>query len=70
MMTSLLSLLVQPIGAAALSRMPQAIESLATWSVVGGLIFMLRSFGVAYNEVVVALLEQLSIRKKAMVVCD
>ena len=64
MMTSLLSLLVQPIGTAAMSRMPQAIESLATWSVVGGLIFMLRSFGVAYNEVVVALLEQSQSTKK------
>jgi hypothetical protein len=63
-MTSLLSLLVQPIGAAALSRMPQAIESLATWSVVSGLIFMLRSFGIAYNEVVVALLEEFQSVKK------
>ncbi len=63
-MTSLLSLLVQPIGAAALSRMPHAIESLATWSVVGGLIFMLRSFGIAYNEVVVALLEEYQSAKK------
>jgi hypothetical protein len=63
-MTSLLSLLVQPVGAAAMSRMPQAIESLATWSVVSGLIFMLRSFGVAYNEVVVALLEEFQSVKK------
>jgi len=57
-MTSLISLLVQPIGTAALSRMPQPIESLATWSVVSGLIFMFRSFGIAYNEVVVALLDE------------
>ncbi len=63
-LTSLLSLLVQPIGAAALSRMPHAIESLASWSVVSGLIFMLRSFGVAYNEVVVALLEKFQSAKK------
>jgi hypothetical protein len=63
-MTSLLSLLVQPIGAAALSRMPQAIESLAAWSVVSGLIFMLQSFGIAYNEVVVALLEEFQSAKK------
>jgi progressive ankylosis protein len=63
-MTSLISLLVQPIGAAALSRMPQAIESLATWSVVSGLIFMLRSFGIAYNEVVVALLDEPGSTKK------
>ena len=63
-MTSLISLLVQPIGAAALSRMPQAIESLATWSVVSSLIFMLRSIGIAYNEVVVALLDETGSAKR------
>ncbi len=57
-MTSLLNLLVQPIGSAALSRMPHALESLAVWPVVSGLIFMLRSLGIAYNEVVVALLDE------------
>ncbi|HLE51265.1 MAG TPA: hypothetical protein VI755_04350 [Anaerolineales bacterium] len=57
-MTSLLTLLVQPIGSAALSRMPQALSSLAVWPVVSGIIFMLRSLGVAYNEVVVALLDE------------
>ena len=57
-LTSLLSLMVQPIGSAALSRMPHALESLAAWSVVTGLVFMMRSFGIAYNEVVVALLDE------------
>jgi hypothetical protein len=57
-MTSLLNLLTLPMGSAALSRMPLALESLAVWSVVGGLVFMLRSLGVAYNEVVVALLDE------------
>jgi hypothetical protein len=57
-MTSLLMMLVQPIGSAALSRMPQALESLAVWPVISGMIFMLRSLGFAYNEVVVALLEE------------
>jgi hypothetical protein len=57
-MTSLLILLVQPMGAAALSRMPRALESLAVWPVVSGLVFMLRSLGIAYNEVVVALLDE------------
>lgn len=57
-LTSLLSLLVQPVGAAALSRMPLPIESLAVWSVVTGLLFIFRSFGIAYNEVVVALLDE------------
>jgi hypothetical protein len=57
-MTSILTLLVNPLGSAALNRMPSAIPSLAVWSVVMGLTFMLRSLGVAYNEVVVALLDQ------------
>ena len=57
-LTSLLTLIVQPIGSAALSRMPLALSSLAVWPVVSGLIFMLRSMGVAFNEVVVALLDE------------
>jgi len=57
-MTSLLTLLIQPLGSAALSRMPRALESLAVWPVLSGLIFMLRSMGVAFNEVVVALLDE------------
>ena len=62
-MTSLLTLLIQPMGSAALGRMPLALESLAVWPVVSGFIFMLRSMGVAFNEVVVALLDEpLSVR--------
>ena len=57
-MTSLLTLLIQPMGSAALGRMPLALESLAVWPVVSGFIFMLRSTGVAFNEVVVALVDE------------
>lgn len=57
-MTSLLTLLALPIGSATISRMPRALESLAVWPVISGLIFMFRSMGVAYNEVVVALLDE------------
>jgi hypothetical protein len=57
-MTSLLFLFSQPMGSAALSRMPLPLESLAIWPVVSGLVYMFRSLGVAYNEVVVALLDQ------------
>lgn len=57
-MTSLLTLLVQPLGSAAISRMPDALSSLAAWPVVTGLVFMLRSMGMAYNEVVLALLDE------------
>jgi hypothetical protein len=58
MLTSLIGLLVQPIGSAALSRMPLAIESLAVWQVINGLTFLMRSLGFAYNEAVVTLLDQ------------
>ncbi len=57
-LTSLLSLIVQPLGSAAISRMPNALESLAVWPVVSGLIFLFRSLGIAFNEVVVALLDE------------
>jgi len=57
-LTSLLLLIWQPIGSAALSRMPAALASLAVWPVVSGLIFVFRSFGMAFNEVVVALLDE------------
>lgn len=56
-LTSLLSLVWQPIGSAALSRMARPLESLAVWPVLSGLVFMLRTMGMAYNEVVVALLD-------------
>ncbi len=55
--TSLLGLLAQPIGSASLSRMPNALSSLAVWPVVTGLVFMVRGLGIAFNEVVVALLD-------------
>jgi hypothetical protein len=55
-LTSLMFLIWQPIGSAAISRMPQAIASLAAWQVVSSLTFMMRSFGYSYNEVVVALI--------------
>ncbi len=57
-MTSLLFLLSQPMVSAALSRMPLPLESLAVWPVVWGLVFLFRSMGMAYNEVVVALIDR------------
>jgi len=57
-LTSLLNLLAEPIASAALSRMPDALASLAAWPVVGGFIFVLRSLSYAYNEVVIALLDE------------
>jgi hypothetical protein len=57
-LTQLLVLIASPLGSAAMSRMPLAIESLAVWPVISGISFMTRSFGGAYNEVVVALVEE------------
>jgi hypothetical protein len=57
-LTSLILLMVQPLGSAALSRMPQALESLAAWPVLAAFIFLFRGLGMAYNEVVVAQLER------------
>ncbi len=56
-LTSVISLTAIPLGSAAMSRMPNALESLAAWPVVTGLSFMFRSFGFAYNEVVLALID-------------
>jgi len=55
-LTSLLYMLSNPMASMALSRMPRALDSLAAWPAVSGLVFLLRSLGMAYNEVVVALL--------------
>ncbi|MFH0943707.1 MAG: hypothetical protein V2A76_00765 [Planctomycetota bacterium] len=54
-LTPLLTLIIQPAGAAAMSRMPLTLESLAAWPAVHGLVFLLRGVGFAFNEVVVAL---------------
>lgn len=53
-MTSMLSLLWQPLGSAALSRMPDPMISLSVWPVVSGFVNMFRSVGYAVNETVLA----------------
>jgi hypothetical protein len=55
-LTSFIHLLWQPFISAAISRMPNPINSLAVWSVMTGLFFIFRSPGMAFNEAVVALL--------------
>lgn len=57
-LTPLFMLASQPIGAAAISRMPLSILALASWPVVNGLLFMLRAPGIAFNEVVVSQADQ------------
>jgi len=57
-LTSLILLGARPIVTAAMSRMPNALDSLAVLPVVTSLTFLLRSTGVAYNEVVIAHLDK------------
>jgi hypothetical protein len=57
-MTPLMTLLIHPAGSAGMSRMPEALSSLAAWPVVYGLIFLTRSMGFAFNEVVVSLADK------------
>lgn len=57
-LTSLIFFVARPIAIASIARMPAALDSLAAWPVVTGVIFLVRSFGVAYNEVVVTLLDE------------
>ncbi len=72
-LTQLLVILASPIGSAAMSRMPLALLSLAAWPVVSGINFIVRGFGGAYNEVVVALIEEQramrALRRFAVVLC-
>ncbi len=56
-LTPLITLASTPLASAAVSRMPAAIDSLAAWPAVNGVIFLLRSLGFAFNEVVVARIE-------------
>ena len=58
MLTPLIAFLAMPLSSAAISRMPRALESLAVWPALTGLVFTLRSVGFALNEVVVSMLER------------
>ena len=58
MLSPLIVFLATPITSAAISRMPRALESLAVWPALTGIVFTLRSTGFALNEVVVAMLER------------
>ena len=56
--TPLLNFIALPLSAAAMSRMPNALESLAAWPVLSGSAFTVRSLGFAFNEVVVSLMDR------------
>jgi hypothetical protein len=57
-LTPLVTLLAQPVGAAAMARMADPLSSLATWPGLHGLVFLVRGAGLAYNEVVVSLVAE------------
>jgi hypothetical protein len=57
-LTSIILLGARPILSAGISRMPNALDSLAVLPVITGLTFLLRSAGVAYSEVVIAYLDR------------
>lgn len=57
-MTPLITLVIQPIGFAAMNRMPERLSSAAAWPAVYGFVFLLRSVGFAFNEVVVTLIAE------------
>lgn len=55
-LTPLIALLTQPIGVAAMGRMPARFDSLAAWPALHGLFFAVRTGSFAFNEVVLSLL--------------
>lgn len=57
-MTPLVTLVILPVGTAAVARMPDPLPSLAVWPVVNAVVFVLQALGLALNEVVVALLDE------------
>jgi len=57
-LTPLLNQLIRPIGSAALSRMPDPLQTLAIWPVIAGVSFLIVTPGAAYNEVVIAMLDR------------
>jgi hypothetical protein len=58
LVTPFINFLAMPLGSAAMSRMPSALESLAAWPALSGAAFTMRSPGFAFNEVMVAQLDR------------
>jgi hypothetical protein len=57
-MTPLVTLVILPVGTAAVSRMPDPLPSLAVWPMANAVVFVLQALGLAFHEVVVALLDE------------
>jgi hypothetical protein len=56
-LTPLIALVTQPLGAAAMAHMREPLLSLAAWPALHGLLFLVRTGGFAFNEVVLSLLD-------------
>lgn len=63
MLTPFLSMFIRPIGSAALSRFPDPLQALAIWPVINAFLWLMLTPGVAFNEVVIALLERPGARR-------
>ena len=57
-LTPFLNMLVRPIGSAALSRLPDPLQTLAIWPVISSFSWLIVTPGAAFNEVVIAMLDQ------------
>lgn len=55
-LTSLITLMAQPVLSVGLARAPEPLASLAVWPVIMGFLFLGRSISTSYQEAVVALL--------------
>jgi hypothetical protein len=54
-LTPMVGLLALPLAVAGIAQMPNAMDSLAAWPVIGGTVFLSRCTGMAFNEVTVTL---------------
>jgi hypothetical protein len=61
--TAAIMLSTAPLVNVGLARSPHPVESLAAWPVVSGQLFLVRSFGISLQEVIIALLDSPSAAK-------
>lgn len=54
-LTPIITIVIQPIGSWAMCQMANPLQSLAAWPAVYGIVFLTRTAGYAFNEVVVTM---------------
>ncbi len=67
--TSLLTLMAQPLIGAGLARMPFPAENLAAWPVIWGILFIFRSPAFALPEAVIALIAEPHLKEQVRAFC-